>query len=219
MPNSVGESIKQKSLARDLNTLEVFLLFLVSDGVSTTYKLMVHAGMSAGLTGPALKRMRSSGLLSCTPGPRKAMQYALTELGADALKNALKSRHDSDWRPEQHSIFENAPRDVLLAWLFSSQALAFDLIEVAGEELEAQGNMKEREAVDLLETVLRRKKKFLEKGASHDRGVLTSMIYRCLKMSLDAALLRAQANAVTSLAPVFFQLQDGLKSLETNQFG
>ena len=44
-------------LDRNLNSLEVLLLVFVKSGLSTAYQLMLHAGMSAGLTGPALKRL------------------------------------------------------------------------------------------------------------------------------------------------------------------
>lgn len=207
----------QTKLGRKLNSLEVLVLVFVKSGLTSAYDLVSQAGMSASLAGPAMKRMEVAGLLIGTPGPRNAMRYAITEAGENVLRDSLQSRRANDWFPERHSIFESGPRSVLLACLYSGPNKAINCVDWAIEELRLQSHKKEREAKDLLETLHRRRKKFLKDKSASDEGILIATAYRWLKATLDASLFKMQADAMGEIVPLIWELPSAPQTMPRDE--
>lgn len=147
-----------------------------------------------------------AGLLSGSPGPRNAMRYAITEAGEKVLRDSLQSRRAKKWFPERHSIFESAPRSVLLACLYSGQNEAIQCLNWAVEELLLQSQKREREAKDLLDTLHRKREEFHKDGSNSDEGILFATYYRWLKATLDASLLKMQADAMGQIESLIWEL-------------
>lgn len=76
--------------AEELNPLQIFLLAMVKAGLKSPYDLLMKAGLGAGLTSPALKRLEAAGLLHGTPGPRNRTRYAITRDGVEVLRRSLE---------------------------------------------------------------------------------------------------------------------------------
>lgn len=77
---------------RRRSDLDLFVLALVTDGVSTPYRMQVDAGLSPGATIPALRRLKSQRLVKPTMvGPRGRIEYLPTA-------NAAPTLHKS-WTP------------------------------------------------------------------------------------------------------------------------
>jgi DNA-binding PadR family transcriptional regulator len=76
---------------RRRNDLDLFVLALVSEGVSTPYELKTAAGLSPGATIPALARLLEAGLvLQGKPGPRGRADHKITAVGRRYLKSGWK---------------------------------------------------------------------------------------------------------------------------------
>jgi len=76
---------------RRRNDLDLFVLALVSDQVSTPYELKTAAGLSPGATIPALTRLLEAGLvLQGKPGVRGRTDHRITAKGHSYLKNGWK---------------------------------------------------------------------------------------------------------------------------------
>jgi DNA-binding PadR family transcriptional regulator len=65
-------------------SLEVFILALIGQGLTTAYALQSEAGLSLGATVPALKRLQDAGLVSKKVIGRRH-EFTLTRLGRLAL--------------------------------------------------------------------------------------------------------------------------------------
>ena len=76
---------------RRRDDLELFVLALIDDGVSTPYELQRAAGLSPGATIPVLRRLLEGGLVRTgKAGPRGRMSYGLTAAGRQRLKIGWK---------------------------------------------------------------------------------------------------------------------------------
>jgi DNA-binding PadR family transcriptional regulator len=83
---------------RSRKDLELFILALVSDGVSTPYDLMTTANVSPGASIPALARLEAAGFVrKGAEGPRNRSEYATTSKGERFL--------NSSWR----ELFQSPP--------------------------------------------------------------------------------------------------------------
>jgi DNA-binding PadR family transcriptional regulator len=72
---------------RQRGDLDLFVLALIAEGVSTPYELMAAAGLSPGATIPALRRLLSSCLIERSkPGPRGRTAHRITAAGRRHLK-------------------------------------------------------------------------------------------------------------------------------------
>jgi DNA-binding PadR family transcriptional regulator len=193
-------------LDRKLNSLEVLLLVLVKAGLSTTYQLMTQAGMSAGLAGPALRRMKASKLVTHTSGPRNVVRYAITKEGEKIIQESVASSRACGWLPESHTAFESGARNALLALIYEGHSGALNSVDSATEALKEQSRRKKREAADLHESVLSLNKRFFENEAACDRGILIATAYRWMKTTSSAALFELQAEAMRTLVPLISEL-------------
>jgi len=81
----------------DQSTLELFLLALISRGVSTPYEFKAQAGLSVGATKPALERLLQNGLIKKgEKGSRSRVEYLLTSAGRRAV-NGCRPRSANSW--------------------------------------------------------------------------------------------------------------------------
>jgi DNA-binding PadR family transcriptional regulator len=182
--------------SEELNPLQVLLLVFVQFGLSTPYDLMSQAGMSVGLTSPALKRLEKEGLLTCASGPRNRMRYSMTEKGEDKLRASFGSGQPRQWRLGRFDTFESAPRAIFLAWASSGVDDAHRCVSRAAKELEHQSQRKQREAEELHDSMLHLNADLARGEPGFDKGILIAMVYRLMKVASDAALLKLQAEAV-----------------------
>src|ERR1035441_2088409 len=100
---------KMLLLLQGLSPLQIQLLVFVKLGLATPYDLITQAGLSVGLTSPALKRLEEAGLLASTPGSRRSMRYALTEKGEKQLKGALETGGPLSWLIERSGTLARRP--------------------------------------------------------------------------------------------------------------
>ena len=131
----------------ELNPLQVFLLVLVEFGLATPYDLLSKAGLGAGLTSPALKRLKEVGLLTGTPGPRKRMRYAITKEGKKTLRENLEAGPPPFWQQGQADVFESLPRGIILAWLHSGTDEARLGVSEAAYKLSVLTRKKQRDEI------------------------------------------------------------------------
>jgi DNA-binding PadR family transcriptional regulator len=188
-----------------LSPLHVLLLALVKFGHLTPYDLKNWAGMSVGLTLSPLKRLQEAGLLNCETGTRNKLQYTLTQKGDDELRTALEVGKKQDWWLKDFGIYESLPRAILLAWLSSDLENA-PWLGRAVEDLLHQANKKEVEAEGLRREMERFKLLFPLDEDVREQGQLVATTYQWMKTVTDAALLKAQAELVKTLAPVLRDL-------------
>jgi DNA-binding PadR family transcriptional regulator len=189
-----------------LNPLQVLLLVFVKFGLSTPYDLMSQAGMSVGLTSPALKRMEKEGLLTCASGPRNRMRYSMTEEGEEKLRASLESGQSRQWRLGRFDTFESAPRAIFLAWASSGVDDAHRCVSRAANELERQSHRKQREAEELHGAMLHLNADLFKGEPGFDKGILIATVYRWMKVASDAALLKLQAEAIGKMSPLLSDL-------------
>jgi DNA-binding PadR family transcriptional regulator len=194
-----------------LNSLQVLLLVFVKFGLTTPYDLMSHAGMSVGLTSPALKRLEQAGLLTFTPGPRKRMRYAITEKGEDKLQVVLESGRKDNWGLGQFDVFESVPRAILLAWVYSGSEDARRCVDWAAAELKAQWQKKEGRADELHSSMVHLQGDLFNDAFVPDKDVLIATAYQWMKTASDAALLKMQAEVMVKMTSLLSELPPALK--------
>lgn len=90
----------KKEDGRSRKDLELFVLALVSRGVTTPYDLKMSAGISPGASIPVLSRLRASGWIRAgDEGSRNRQEYLITAKGTAILlgwKEAFKSPRTDD---------------------------------------------------------------------------------------------------------------------------
>jgi DNA-binding MarR family transcriptional regulator len=198
-------------LLQGLSPLQVQLLVFVKLGLATPYDLITQAGLSVGLTSPALKRLEESGLLKSTPGSRRSMRYAVTKKGEEQLKVALETGGSLSSLIERSGTFDSASRAAILAWATYGREEASRCVERAKEELQFQSQQKQAEADQLRNSILRIKEApayLFEDDSESRKGVLLATAYRWLKAQSDASLLKMQGQAVTATVPLLQELPD-----------
>lgn len=80
---------------RRRNDLDLFVLALVAEGVSTPYALKTVADLSPGATIPALRRLLEDGsLVKRKPGSRGRTDHGITAVGRSRLKDAWRELID-----------------------------------------------------------------------------------------------------------------------------
>jgi hypothetical protein len=81
---------------RRRSDLDLFVLALVAEGLSTPYEMLVTAGLSPGATIPALRRLLTSGfVLQSKPGPRGRTVHRATATGRRHLKTGWQPLIDA----------------------------------------------------------------------------------------------------------------------------
>ena len=190
----------------ELNPLQVFLLVLVEFGLATPYDLLSKAGLGAGLTSPALKRLKEAGLLTGTPGPRKRMRYAITKEGKKTLRENLEVGPPPFWQQGQTDVFESLPRGIILAWLHSGTDEARLGVSGAAYNLSVLTRKKQRDAEELRASMVRLQAEILNQGAAAAKGVLIATAYQWLKAECDAKLFRLQDVATAQISELLAHL-------------
>src|ERR1017187_7657473 len=183
-----------------LNPLQVFLLVLVEFGLATPYDLLSKAGLGAGLTSPALKRLKDAGLLTGTPGPRNRMRYTITEEGKKTLRENLEVGPHPFWQQGQADVFESLPRGIILAWLHSGTDEARLGVSGAAYNLSVLTRKKQRDAEELRASMVRLQAEILPRSPTAAKGVLIATAYQWLKAECDAALFRLQDEATGGIS-------------------
>lgn len=191
---------------RTLNPLQVFLLVLVEFGIDTPYELLTKAGLGSGLTSPALKRLKDTGFLTSTPGPRNRVQYAITEKGKESVKDHLNAGPEPFWQQGPSDVFESLPRGIILVWLHGGPDAARSEVGVAVYKLSNLSNKREREAEELRGALSRLKGAILAQEADAAKGVLIATTYQWLKAESEAKLFRLQAAATGELGKLLTDL-------------
>src|ERR1022692_1822293 len=137
---------KMLLLLQGLSPLQIQLLVFVKLGLATPYDLITQAGLSVGLTSPALRRLEEFGLVESTPGSRNSMRYALTKKGEEQLKSAIEVEGPLSFLVERSGTFDSASRAAVLAWATYGRKEAAQCVEFARNELQFQSQQKQGEA-------------------------------------------------------------------------
>ncbi len=97
-----------------LRTLDLFLLTLIRDGITTPYDRQARAGVSLGASLPAVRRLLAGGLVrEADEGPRGRREFAVTRSGRSELQRTDPYlQHALD---EAHGDLESALRLVCIA--------------------------------------------------------------------------------------------------------
>lgn len=191
--------MKKRSF-EELTPLDVLLLSFVKYGLATSYDLHSQAGMSVGLTRPALERLREAGLLTGSRGERNSMRYAVTEKGEEELQAALNPKRTDrlSWLARYDS-YESAPRAMFLAWLSSEQKSGMDYVNWSIEELWHRSREKEEEAQRHLRDIYQLR-------SEDDSAAVVAKVYWWMKSVADAALLNTQAEVLERVAPILSKI-------------
>jgi len=89
-------NVSQTGDKRRRSDLDLFVLALVADGVSTPYRMQIDAGLSPGATIPALRRLLTSGfVLQSKPGPRGRTEHRISASGRRHLKTGWQPLVDA----------------------------------------------------------------------------------------------------------------------------
>jgi DNA-binding PadR family transcriptional regulator len=116
---------------RRRSDLELFVLALIEDGVSTPYELQQAARLSPGATIPVLRRLLETGLVQTgKAGTRGRAAYRLTAAGRQRLKvgwkeliaNGPSSDFDADLRVALLALFVGGRRRLAADFLYKSAA-------------------------------------------------------------------------------------------------
>jgi DNA-binding PadR family transcriptional regulator len=187
MRSRAVENALVTSLGRKLNSLEILILVFVKFGLASTYDFISQAGMSAGLTGPPLKRMTSAGLLEAETGTRRVIRYRLTDAGERALHSSLANGKAQNWWLEENSFFESLPRSMFLTWLVLGFDEMRDWMDFLEEQLQELHARKSEEANNQAARFMRMKQRFQENPDSISKGCLLAQGYRAMKARSIAA--------------------------------
>jgi DNA-binding MarR family transcriptional regulator len=183
----------------ELNPLQLFLLVLVEFGLATPYDLLSKAGLGAGLTSPALKRLKEARMLNSKPGPRNRVRYDITEKGRKTLRETLEVGPPPFWQQGQTDVFESLPRGVILAWLNSGTHEAKQGIAEAAYKLSVLERKRQREAEELRASMVHLQSEIVNQSPVAAKGVLIATAYQWIKAECDARLFRLKREAVSEI--------------------
>jgi DNA-binding PadR family transcriptional regulator len=206
-----------KGVVTTLNSIELLIITLVVEGLTTRYDLTVRAGMSVGATGPALKRMEKAGYLKSTLGPRRKQTYSVTKKGFSAFRQTLTGRNATFSWEEGIAGIESIPRTVLLLWIYSNEQGVREFLEFATLSLNGQAARKQLEADSLENEVTRLDQALLSKSTLNAQGTreqLVGTLLKAIKAKSDALFLTTQSAALESLFGYFPKLPRSIQSSE-----
>jgi DNA-binding PadR family transcriptional regulator len=162
------------------STLELLLLALLQDGISTPYELKSRADISLGSSIPALTRLEADGLIQASdPQSRRSRRFTLNTKGRSALKK--------DWSVHLQSSttdVESILRITYLACLNKSSGKAAVFLEAAADRLRGLATTAHAEAT-----------RFGKSGAKVDNEEL-----RWLRARVDERRVKAEAQELSALA-------------------
>jgi DNA-binding PadR family transcriptional regulator len=112
--------------------LDLFVLALVADGISTPYELKTVAGLSPGATIPTLARLLEAHLvLQSEPGPRGRADYKITAAGRRYLKSGWKGLVDDGPSGDLDADLRVA---LLAVWVGGDRRLGADFLRQSAEK-------------------------------------------------------------------------------------
>jgi DNA-binding PadR family transcriptional regulator len=125
---------------RRRNDLDLFVLALIADGVSTPYELKTTAGLSPGATIPVLQRLLVEELIvQGEPGSRKRIDHKITAAGRKRLKNGWRELIDQGPSGDLDADLRVA---LLALRVGSDRQLASDFLrQSAAQRLESIGRL------------------------------------------------------------------------------
>jgi len=165
--------------------------------VTTTYELRSYAGIGGSMTVKQLQVLEENGLLTSTSGnERLAKRYAITELGETKLLEALdREMH----RPGRLGV-DSLMRSLFLEWLYPKQINGKEMIQATSSALKLYQDEKVLEA-DRLHAIMDRLKDRSPNGDyGSEVGQLVAYTFKWLRAKSEAAMLKAQLEAVPQLA-------------------
>lgn len=117
---------------RRRNDLDLFVLALISDGVSTPYELKTAAALSPGATIPALARLLETGfVLQGKPGPRGRADYKIAAEGRRYLKSGWKELIEDGPSGDLDADLRVA---LLALWVGGERKLGADFLRQSAEK-------------------------------------------------------------------------------------
>jgi DNA-binding PadR family transcriptional regulator len=159
--------------------LDLFVLALIADGISTPYELQKAAGLSQGATVPALQRLVEAGFVrQGKPGARGRTDHRITSAGKKQLKFAWRTLLDNGASGDLDADLRVA---LLILWAGGERRLAADFLRQSAE--------KNSESV-------------VEIEESRDSTVLVpiALWYQRLRSASAVTLLKGQAKAALAMA-------------------
>ena len=112
--------------------LDLFVLALVADGISTPYKLQMAAGLSQGATVPALQRLVEADFVRHgKPGPRGRTDHRITPAGKKQLKTAWRALFDAGPSGDLDADLRVA---LLALWAGGERRLAVEFLQQSAEK-------------------------------------------------------------------------------------
>lgn len=128
--------------------LELFVLALIDDGVSTPYELQQAAGLSPGATIPVLRRLLEAGLsLVGKGGARGRMSYKVSAAGRQRLKRGWK---DLITAGPIRNLDANLRVALLVFFIGGNRRLAVEFLRMSGtRNLESLGSIDVPKYLDL----------------------------------------------------------------------
>lgn len=173
---------------RRRNDLDLFVLALVSDGVSTPYELKTAAGMSPGATIPALTRLLAAGfVLQGKAGPRRRADYRITATGRRYLKSSWKGLVEDGPSGDRDADLRVA---LLALFVGGDRGLAKDFLRLSSaHRLEAAGK--------------------LEEPAESPSLPPLAQWYRRLRLTSAHALVKGESASVLAMAKALPKKQSG----------
>lgn len=160
-------------MQRPLSVLELFVLAMLRQGLTTPYRLMVDGGVSLGASLPVLHRLEQAGLVrKGSRGGRRKQEFDLTATGRAALSRGLRNLSAAAVPADAESVLR------LVA-----------LMVVHGQR---------RAAVRFLDQAAKQWRRALAEATASLKGDAGSGNYPALKAFMD--MRRAQADAATFAA-------------------
>ncbi len=159
--------------------LDLFVLALIADGISTPYALQKSAGLSQGATVPALRRLLQEGFVEQTePGVRGRADHRITREGRKILKTGWSELLDAGPSGDLDADLRVA---LLSLWAGGERRLAADFLRQSAASRAA--------AVKLTEA----------DDASNSSAPLASW-YTRLRSNAAKVLLRGESAAALAMA-------------------
>jgi DNA-binding PadR family transcriptional regulator len=116
-----------------MRTLDLFILMLVRDGLSSPYLWQARAGVSLGASLPAVRRLLDGGLVSEAEGEHRGRrEFTITRPGLGELKNINQHLENNLDRPK--ADLETVLRLVCIAITENKPELAGKLLLQAAEK-------------------------------------------------------------------------------------
>jgi DNA-binding PadR family transcriptional regulator len=131
--NAIGYSASISTGETDVmsTSLELFILAMVQQGLTTPYELKTRASLSLGSTVPALFRLEKSGLVKASEaGARRSRNFSITAKGTKALVPGWKEQ-----LTEEHTDLDSILRVAYLAWQHGDARACQEFMKRSADEL------------------------------------------------------------------------------------